>query len=265
MGFVETNDQNIKSIKGLHIYHTGISNCSMRVRITAEEKNLEWNSHTIDLGKQENLEDWYLKKNPKGLVPAIIDDGVIVTESNDIMHYLEEKYPTPRLLPEDLKDAEEAKKWVNLASEIHLRTIKTYVYGSMGGASKKQSDMERYRQIQPDKELVEFHEKTLEGFPEGEVKKAAEQIHQIFAEIDEKLKSQEWIVGNCVSLADIAWIPQFVLLEMLGFPFSRYKNVRMWANEFRKRPSYKAGAAKWLPKAPGWLIRLFFKIKQLFS
>jgi glutathione S-transferase len=265
MGIVETDDKKIKSMKGLHIYHAGISNCSMRVRITAEEKNLDWDSHIINLRKQENLEDWYLKINPKGLVPAIIDDGVIVTESNDIMLYLEEKYPKPRLLPEDPQEAEEVKRWVNLASEVHLRTIKTYVYGSIGGASKKKSDMERYRQIQPDKELVEFHEKSLEGLPEGEVKRAAEQIHQIFAEIDEELKNQKWIVGKNVSLADIAWIPQFAILEILGFSFSKYKNVQKWAKEFQKRLSYKNGIAKWLPKVPAWVIRIFLRIKKLFS
>ncbi len=82
----------------------------MRFRITAEEKNLDWNSRIINLEKQENLEDWYLKINRKGLVPAIIDDGVIVTESDDIMLYLEEKYTKPRLLPEDPQGAEEVKK-----------------------------------------------------------------------------------------------------------------------------------------------------------
>jgi len=251
-------------MKGLHIYHAGISNCSMRVRITAEEKNLDWKSHIINLKKQENLEDWYLKINPKGLVPAIIDDGVIVTESNDIMLYLEEKYTKPSLLPEDPQMVEEVKKWVNLASEVHLRTIKTYVYGSIGVASKTKIDMEMYRQIQPDKELVEFHQKSLDGFPEGEVKRAAEQIHQIFAEIDEKLKNQIWIIGNSVSLADIAWIPQFALLEMLGFPFSKHKNVQKWAKEFRKRPSYRNGITKWLPK-PAWFIRIVLRIKKLFS
>jgi len=264
MGVIKTDDKKIKSMNGLHIYHAGISNCSMRVRITAEEKNLDWKSHIINLKKQQNLEDWYLKINPKGLVPAIIDDGVIVTESNDIMLYLEEKYTKPGLLPKDPQSAEEVKRWVNLASDVHLKTIKTYVYSSIDVASKIKIDMERYRQIQPDKELVAFHQKSLEGFPEGAVTRAVEQVHQIFAEIDKKLKNQIWIMGNSVSLADIAWIPQFTLLEMLGFPFSKYKYVQEWAKEFRKRPSYKSGITKWLPK-PAWVIRISLKIKKLFS
>ncbi|HCQ65320.1 MAG TPA: glutathione S-transferase family protein, partial [Rhodobacteraceae bacterium] len=41
----------------LHIYHAGISNGSMRVRLLAEEKGLDWISHATDLSRQENLED----------------------------------------------------------------------------------------------------------------------------------------------------------------------------------------------------------------
>jgi len=47
----------IASLKGLHIYHAGISNGSMRVRLLAEEKALDWTSHAIDLSRQGNLED----------------------------------------------------------------------------------------------------------------------------------------------------------------------------------------------------------------
>ena len=50
-------DPAITSLKGLHIYHAGISNGSMRVRLLPEEKGLDWTSHAIDLSRQENLED----------------------------------------------------------------------------------------------------------------------------------------------------------------------------------------------------------------
>jgi len=154
MPIIQSDDQEIKSMKGLHIFHAGISNCSMRVRIMAEEKNIPWKSHKVNLSKKENLEDWYLKINPKGLVPAIVYNGEIVTESNDILLYLEEKFPEPALIPTDSQAlAADVKYWVNFASERHVNTIKTFVYGTLGGGTKAESDMERYRQIQPDKTL----------------------------------------------------------------------------------------------------------------
>jgi glutathione S-transferase len=266
MPIIQTDDQEIKSMTGLHIYHAGISNCSMRVRIMAEEKNIPWKSHKVNLSKKENLEDWYLKINPKGLVPAIVYNGEIVTESNDILLYLEEKFPEPALIPTDSQAlAADVKYWVNFASEIHVNTIKTFVYGTLGGGTKAESDMERYRQIQPDKTLLAFHEQSLKGFPEGRVKEAAEQIHEVFSEIDSKLAQHAWIVGEQFSLADIAWIPQYVLLSGLGFPVDQYSHVKRWAKAFEKRDSYKNGIKKWMPPVPLSFLRLILKIKRMFS
>jgi glutathione S-transferase len=266
MPIIQTDDQEIKSMTGLHIYHAGISNCSMRVRIMAEEKNIPWKSHKVNLSKKENLEDWYLKINPKGLVPAIVYDGEIVTESNDILLYLEEKFPEPALIPNNNETlAEEVKYWVNLCSEIHVATIKTFVYGTLGGGTKAEGDMERYRQIQPDKTLLAFHEQSLKGFPEGQVKQAAEQIHKIFSQLDKKLADNEWIVGEQLTLADIAWIPQYVLLGGLGFPVDHYRHLTRWAKAFEQRDSYKKGIKKWMPPVPLSFLRLILKIKRMFS
>lgn len=85
MPVMHTDNPDITALKGLHLFHAGISNCSMRVRLVLEEKGLEWVSHEIDLGHQESNQSWYMAINPKGLVPSIVHDGVVVTESNDIM------------------------------------------------------------------------------------------------------------------------------------------------------------------------------------
>lgn len=266
MPIIKTNDHEIKSMKGLHIFHAGISNCSMRVRVMAEEKNIPWQSHKVNLSKKENLEDWYLKINPKGLVPAIVYNGEIVTESNDILLYLEEKFPEPALIPNNNEmQAKEVKYWVNLCSEIHVATIKTYVYGTIGAGSKEESDMERYRQIQPDKTLLAFHEQSLKGFPEGQVKQAAEQIHEVFSQLDSKLAKHVWIVGEQLTLADIAWIPQYVLLGGLGFPVTKYRHLTRWAKAFEQRDSYKKGIKKWMPPVPLSVMRLLMKVKKMFS
>ena len=38
---------------------------------------------------------WFMGINPRGLVPVLVDDGKIVIESNDILEYLEAKFPAP--------------------------------------------------------------------------------------------------------------------------------------------------------------------------
>ncbi|MGB5446484.1 MAG: glutathione S-transferase N-terminal domain-containing protein, partial [Psychromonas sp.] len=42
MGIVKPTNKTVESFKGLHLYHTEFSNCSMRVRIALEEKGLDW-------------------------------------------------------------------------------------------------------------------------------------------------------------------------------------------------------------------------------
>jgi glutathione S-transferase len=41
----------------------------------------------------------FLGINPRGLVPVLVHDGVVHIESNDIIQYLEQKFPTPKLIP----------------------------------------------------------------------------------------------------------------------------------------------------------------------
>jgi glutathione S-transferase len=68
-----------------------------RVRIALAEKGLEYETVEIDL---RDRPAWVYELNPLGRVP-ILDDGFVLPESAVIMEYLEERYPSPALLPED--------------------------------------------------------------------------------------------------------------------------------------------------------------------
>ena len=49
MGVVTPTNKEVLDLKGLHLFHAGVSNCSMRVRLTLEEKKLPWVSHHLSL------------------------------------------------------------------------------------------------------------------------------------------------------------------------------------------------------------------------
>jgi len=73
-----------------------------KASVTLEELGLPYAVHPIDLSAGEQKQDWYLKINPNGRIPAIVDrseDGFVVFESGAIMVYLAEK--TGQLLPTD--------------------------------------------------------------------------------------------------------------------------------------------------------------------
>ena len=88
-----TENPEILNMRGLNLFHYSYSNCSMRIRLFLDEKGIPWNDHFIDLRAQKNLTEEYFSIHPQGLVPALVDDGVIIYESADILEYLEEKFP----------------------------------------------------------------------------------------------------------------------------------------------------------------------------
>ena len=71
--------------EGLHVFHFLFSSCSQKLRIFLALKGVDWESHEIDLMTNENLSDYYLGINPRGLLPSIVHDGDVHIESNDIL------------------------------------------------------------------------------------------------------------------------------------------------------------------------------------
>ncbi len=76
------------------------SSAAYRVRIALNLKGMEYAQHPVSLLKGEQRSDDYLAMNPQGLVPALLDNGVLLTQSLAICEYLDDAYPdTLPLLP----------------------------------------------------------------------------------------------------------------------------------------------------------------------
>ena len=83
------------------LYHDIPSSNSDRVKIALAEKNLSWDSVRIRLANREQKKPEFLKLNPYGKIPVLVEDGNVLFESCIINEYLEEKYPDPPLMPKD--------------------------------------------------------------------------------------------------------------------------------------------------------------------
>jgi glutathione S-transferase len=80
-----------------------------RVWFALEEKEIPFETEFIDLS---NKPKWYTDLVPTTLVPAARIDGKLIYESKDILLALEERFPTPALLPADLQEQAIARQWV---------------------------------------------------------------------------------------------------------------------------------------------------------
>ena len=244
---VPTNES-VESLEGLHLYHGAISNCSMRVRMTLIEKRLPWTSHHIDLKKKENISDEYFGINPNGLVPTLVDDGVVHIESNDIIDYIDEAYPEPTLRA---ADNDRMMEWLRLAASIHVPAVKPYVYATkIARKLKKTAEEERkYDELQKNQELKDFHakHKGTSQFTDEDVAKAEAILGECFTKLEKTLEGGKWIMGGRYTLADISWIPLHFVLIGCGYPFENYPNITRWAADFRGKESFQDGIIEWCP------------------
>jgi len=251
VGIVTPTNKEVTELEGLHLYHGGMSNCSMRVRMTLEEKGLPWTSHHLDLRKADNITPEYFGIHPKGLVPVLVHDGVVIIESTDIIDYLDETFPDTPLRPDNRADEEEMLEWLRLAADNHLH-VKTYMFSQQIGKNMAKTDSELavYRQLQNNDELLEFHAEnsSAEGLSADRVARATGVLEECFTRIEHDLGEHEWLVGDTFTLADITWVPLYVTLNNAKFPFDNYPNILRWKNAVRARGSFQKAVLDWVPK-----------------
>ena len=215
-------DPDIQALTGLHLYHAKLSNSSMRVRLLLEEKGLAWTSHLLDASRQDNLSESYLRINPTSLIPSLARPG----------------------------------------GEQPATTLKPWMYAVTGTRTKRPEDMERYRQLQSDSDLVAFHQRSLDGFSDEEVADAVQRNHAILERMEATLQDAPWLVGSRYSLADIAWFPNVLVLHLLGFPMERYPAVRRWLDAIQRRPACGARVRQGVFRLPGWAVRLAVSLRK---
>lgn len=84
----------------MKLYNFFRSGTSHRLRIALNLKSLSAEYLPVDLRREEHLGAAFKAVNPQGLVPALaLDDGQVLIQSPAIIEWLEERYPTPALLP----------------------------------------------------------------------------------------------------------------------------------------------------------------------
>jgi glutathione S-transferase len=90
------------------------------VFVALEEKRLPFRVELVKLHQQESRRPEFLKRSPFGKVPALADGGFQLGESLAIVEYLEDAFPSPRVLPAELHERARARMVLSwLRSDLH--------------------------------------------------------------------------------------------------------------------------------------------------
>jgi glutathione S-transferase len=236
--------------KGVHLFHAMPSSCSQKTRIFMNLKGVPWDSHIVNLGVHENMGERYLGINPRGLVPALVLDGEVHIESNDIMTLLDERYPEPKLIPEGREG--EMDGLLHHEDDLHLdlRTI-TFRFtqprgkaprsaGVLAGCRAGGSGTVQGQEDANKKREIDFWEWVArDGISDEAIQASAAKFRAALDDLDGTLKSADYLLGENLSVLDIAWFIYANRLVLCGYPLARlHPNVESWFQGLRGRPEF---------------------------
>jgi GSH-dependent disulfide-bond oxidoreductase len=184
-----------------------------KISVALEELGLRYTFHEIDLSALEQKQTWFLKINPNGRIPAIVDkaeEDFVVFESSAILIYLADK--TGRLLTTDPKARSRVLQWLMFQT------------GGVGPMLGQANVFHRYypEKIQP---VIDRYQN------EG---------RRLFEVLDRQLSHQQWLADD-FSIADIAnwcWVRRH---DWSGVSIEGLPGLERWMHEIADRPASIAG------------------------
>ena len=186
-----------------------------KISIALEEMGLPYEVRVIDFATNEQKADWYVKLNPNGRIPTLVDDGFAMFESGAILIYLAEK--TGKFLPRDVQARSRVIQWLMF---------------QMASVGPMLGQAHHFRRYAPEKLEYAINRYTNEA-------------KRIYGVIDKRLGEAKYLAGD-YSIADIATYPWLVV----GFPAIKAAkadvvgegaSVARWLAAVGARPAVKKG------------------------
>jgi len=205
------------------LYHYALSPFCRKVRLSLAEKKIE-----VGLVEERYWEQNpdFMRRNPAGKVPVLKIDGMTMADSGAICEYLEEAYPTPALLPRDLRARAEARRLVGWFDDKFHHEVTTKLTGER------------------------VNRKVMgRGYPDStNVKEGARAIKYHLDYMALLLEERRWLAGNEMTLADFSAAAQLSCLDYTSdVDWNRHEAVKDWYAKIKSRPAFRSVLADEVP------------------
>lgn len=237
----------------LTLYHHGSSVCAAKVRLVLAEKQVEWDGHYLDILAGEHHNPDYLKLNPKAVVPTLVHNDHVITESSVICEYIDDAFPGKKLKPADPLTCANMRLWTKRVDEEvhpHVRPI-TYVTTHRHTILQRSpEEVEQHIANDPDPVWRERKRGWIfQGFDAPDVKIAIHSFDKLLGDMEKTLEHSKWLTGEGYTLADGALTPYLNRLEMLSLAqmWHNRPHVTRWFEQVRSRDSFEPALFKYIP------------------
>src|SRR5690606_3215320 len=203
-------------------FYTAATPNGYKAAIMLEETGLPYQVRHLNFDQREQKQDWYLKINPNGRIPAIVDHEAgdfAVFESGAVLIYLAEK--TGRFLPADPRGRSLALQWLMF---------------QMGGIGPMQGQAHVFVRYAPEK------------IPYA-IKRYQNETRRLYGVLETRLGEADYLAGE-YSIADIAAYPWVRAHNWAGVALTDFPRVRGWLDRIGARPAVQHGMT--IPKPPDY-------------
>jgi glutathione S-transferase len=196
----------------IQLFTAGTPN-GRKVSIALEEMALPYATRAIDLRAREQLQAWFLKLNPNGRIPVIVDQDegdFAVFESGAILLYLAEK--TGQFLPLDAKRRSQVMQWLMF---------------QMGGLGPMMGQANVFYRYAPEK--IEYA-----------IGRYQREVRRLLEVLDRRLVDREFLVDD-YSIADMAHFAWARGHDWSGVSIDGLEHLQRWLSDIAARPAVQRG------------------------
>lgn len=195
----------------IHLYTASTMN-GWKPVIFLEEAEISYDLTYIDFSKKEQKSEWYMKLNPNGRIPTIVDhsnDDFVVIESGAILWYLAEKYN--KFLSNDPKEKSETLQWIMF---------------QMGGVGPMMGQAMYFQRIAaPNGNVEEFS-----------TQRYVNESRRLLEVLNTRLEGRDYLVGNGYSIADMVTYPWARSFYWAKVSVEGLDNLNRWFDRIDDRP-----------------------------